>query len=175
MHTFEVILMRGLPGSGKTTHLRDAFKNHLFFHALEKKTLSSAEVTVAISEGNILVVSADDAQDLPIPARHARCFAHYLRILETAIQIPTDVIVVVDNTNLTSAEMAPYIAGFNALVLPAQPNALISIRQIQCDMKTAWVNQTHDVPSGIWLGMQRRFLTEELPPWFPVIDLVFRE
>lgn len=169
MVDFEVVLMRGLPGSGKSTYVN---KLGPALRLLERSTLSDTEIAVAIEEEKTLICSADDAPNLPIPARHAQCFLRYLQALHVAVLRNKPVAVFVDNTNIGAVEMAPYIMAFNALVLPTIPDATLRVLQIHCDMKVALSRQEHNVPHNVWLDMQTRLLSELLPPWFPQIQVI---
>lgn len=117
-----LIIMRGLPGTGKSTIARNIFDYQDQF----------PDVSLPIDVENPEIVSADsymvnakgefeyDASKLD--ANHAICFARAIALLSKD-RYP---LVIVDNTNMTRHEISPYYllgqaTGYRILILHAQP------------------------------------------------------
>lgn len=118
----KVLILSGLPGAGKT-------------HFAQAQSL-----TWASGVGRVTVVSADDyfqarAYDRKLLDKaHRMCFWNFMAALRTAVPL-----VIVDNTNLTAAEIAPYYLagetwGYDVTVL-----------RVQCPPVEAYARKTHDV------------------------------
>lgn len=124
----------------------------------------------ASKSGADIVVSADDYLPTnPQPAdfgeAHRKCF----KVFITAIQhqdstIPDAEYVVVDNTNLTAAEIAPYYLASETY------GATVEVRRIHRDLKTCLDQQKHNVPFDIWIGMAARFKVRDVMPWWAVYE-----
>jgi energy-coupling factor transporter ATP-binding protein EcfA2 len=126
----------------------------------------SGKSTLAKSLGGV-VCSADDYFTLygkydfnpsKLPEAHAWC----LRKFVSAVQLGLSD-VVVDNTNTTVAEVAPYAA----LALAYGHELLIKI--ILCNVDVAAARNVHGVPrAGIFKMAERiQGLAVSLPPWWP--------
>lgn len=73
--------------------------------------------------------------------------------------------IVVDNTNTTIAELAPYAA------LALAYGYELSIRTLWCDPVVAHARNTHGVPLHVVQAMHERLKTRDLPPWWPHSDV----
>ncbi len=137
-----VVILRGLPGSGKTT-----YREHQW-------------------AGLAIVCSADDEHINPETGKyefkkelagiaHINCYKKFL------FRLPyTDPVVVVDNTNISPYEIAPYYQA--ALAYGWEPEVIT----LWCTPEVAMSRNTHNVPATTILDMYRRLLTEQLPPWW---------
>src|SRR5262245_10531054 len=100
----KVIVLSGVSGSGKSTYA--------------KKILNDS------SHGNVAIVSADDYfmiggkyqfDPLKLSWAHGECFRKFLLVIDRDGRCSSAAnIVVVDNTNTTSEEIAPYMLGAQA-------------------------------------------------------------
>lgn len=138
-------IMRGLPGSGKTTY---AWK--CFSHAC--------------------ILSADDYfmdngvyKFVPqfIGKAHESCFRRFISIVQRGISD-----VVVDNTNISAWEMAPYIMGASAFGYSP------SIVELKASAELALARNVHEVPEDVIRSMQDRLENEVIPPFWPRAEAV---
>jgi predicted kinase len=146
LETFpSVVIYRGLPGTGKSYMIEDLRR--------------------CIPTQRGLVFSADnfwliDGQYIFDPKRigeaHAWCFRRYLE----ALQDGNFDYYIVDNTNISAFEIAPYIQAANAYGLQSE------IITVWCSLETAIKRNTHNVPATSVVSMYQRLLTEQLPPFW---------
>ena len=151
-----VIIMRGVSGSGKST--------------------VAGKVAAAATGG--AVVSADEYFHLPKaggrdrdggqipnrgydfnPAELGYAHAYSMRRFIAALQDRNDV--VVDNTNTTAQEVAPY------LLVAQSYRADVTIIHVRCDFDVACKRNVHDVPKGAISGQLHRLTNETLPEYWP--------
>lgn len=118
-----VIIMVGLPGSGKSTWIK-AFRERF--------------------EGTLAVVSADDYfmrdgvynfDPTKLPKAHEECFRSFVYAVDDAYEV-----VIVDNTNIRAEHSQPYIdcavgAGYD-----------VHEKFIYCTPDVAYKSNTHGVP-----------------------------
>jgi len=145
----KIVVMQGIPGSGKSTW---------------------AQAEAQRTGG--LVVSADhwfersgsyvfDVRELG--KAHAACFRAYLeRLLEWRERANGTLLV--DNTNTTPAEIAPYFLAASALA----PEAEIYLLRVTCPPEVAAARCVHGVPERVVHAMYDRMLAktgEYLPTW----------
>lgn len=135
-----VTIMRGLPGSGKSTHVKT--------HHQEDSVVSSDHYFIG-PDGSYRF------DPLLIGKAHNECLQQFVDML-----LVSEPNIVVDNTNITPSEIAPYHALANAFGYD------VVIKYIYCDLPRALAHNTHKVPTNIMLDMNRRLLTEVLPPWW---------
>ena len=135
-----VMIMRGIAGSGKSTF---AFKN-----APEGMFLVSADTYMVDENGHYQFSSAK------LPGAHRRCLRAFLDHIQEGHSV------VVDNTNTTCAELAPYVAIAQAYDYDVEIVTLV------CDPKVAYERNTHDVPAHTVFEQDRKLRNEQLPPWW---------
>ncbi len=144
-----VIAMRAIPGSGKSTFVKQILQN---FEDEGKK---------------VLVVSADKFfYDLGkgeykfdfklLPQAHGSCF----RLFIEALQEQSHDVVIVDNTNLRAQEIAPYRAGADAYDYD------FVIKEVKADQETAFKRNQHGIPAAGHRNMFSIMNKEDLPPWW---------
>lgn len=141
-----VIILRGVPGSGKSTYVK--------------------------RNPNAVVVSADhyftDDKGLynfdptKLPLAHAKCLREFVDALLNHRDWEQDVEIVVDNTNTSVMEVAPYAA------LALAYGASLRVVTLKCDPVAAAARNVHGVPESTVLAMAKRLEDEtpRLAPWW---------
>lgn len=152
----KVLIMRGIPGSGKTTWVKNFIKT----------TCPDNHPAIYYA----LVYSADDFWIQPdhsyrfdpkrIGEAHTDCFKRFCKAVESYRITEGPDYIVVDNTNIRAYEIAPYIAVANLYGLEHE------IVTIWTDPAVAMSRNVHDVPSQIILHMYQGLLSETLPSFW---------
>ncbi len=151
-----VILMRGLPGVGKSQYIKDHFDNAKIF-------------------------SADDypgRYDKPIDkaklaAAHPWCFRRMIIYFQShcrekrhggniLIKNNFDNDIIIDNTNISAWECSPYIMAASAHGLEHKIITLWTDHPVN----GAWVRNKHDVPLRVVVQMYQRLCAEQLPSFW---------
>lgn len=140
----EVVVMRGVPGSGKSWLSTKMFTDH---------AVSSAD-SFFYKNG----VYTWDRTKL------GEAHSYSLRTFVEALQSGRSV--VVDNTNVTAIEMAPYVA------LAKMFGAKLRIIRVECDPNIAAQRNTHGVTLDTILRMDRGLRTNQLPSFWNVKEEV---
>jgi len=148
-----VIVLRGLPGSGKSRFalnlIRTENQNHERVH----------------------VVSADHFFDKGLgykfdPTKlgeaHNQCLRRYASYVADPGLKAARIVVVVDNTNLSVVEMAPYMALASAFGISAE------IVEFVCSVDEATQRNIHNVPRDVIASMDARRASEtaNIPRWW---------
>lgn len=138
-------IMQGISGSGKST----------LAHALTNAHGICSADDSFMENG----VYKFDPKKLPLA--HAACLRKFTSLVTTSAGV-----IVVDNTNTTIAEIAPYYAlaeahDFNAVIVT-----------VDCPPHVAAARNTHGVPLAACVGMSERIAktNKELPPWWNRLD-----
>lgn len=134
-----VIILRGLPGCGKST----------FTKTLDKPFICSADDFFMVN--GVYVFDPSRIGDA-----HANCFYRYIMALHERYQNP----IVVDNTNCTAVEIAPY-----ALAASAFGVADLKVITIDTPMDVCLKRNVHGVPSKVLVSMADE-MKQPLPPWW---------
>lgn len=138
----KVYIMRGLPGSGKSTWVKNFLNDHPHF--------------------NVKVVSADDYfigtdgayrfNPSRLGAAHGLCKERYIDALEN----PDVDYVIVDNTNTSAREIEYYLERASGLGVP------VAIKEIAGDVDKCAKRNVHGVPKDALVRMAGR-LAQALP------------
>jgi predicted kinase len=150
----QVIIMRGLPGSGKSTyaerHYPDAWvvSSDDYFHGV-RELLTPENRRLALAQPY-----THDPKELTYS--HPQCMRLFIQALQSG-----DRDVVVDNTNTTVMEVSPYVLVAQAFGAPYE------ILEVACDPEVAANRNRHGVPFKAVLSMSQR-LQDLLPPWYKV-------
>lgn len=139
-----IFIMRGVSGSGKSTHAARLMgdngevvsADHFFYNDRGEYVFNPAK----------------------LPEAHAECLRRFVALLTKG-----DVsAIVVDNTNTTVAEVAPYAA------LALAYGATLEIVEVECDVEVAAARNLHGVPlAGVRAQAERLTKSRgDLPPWW---------
>lgn len=135
----KVLIMRGVPGSGKSTYVRDRIRNY-------------DEQAEVCSADNFFIKGGNYAFDVTkLGEAHAECFNSFMQAVTFGKPL-----IVVDNTNVRAWELAAYVqvAKYNGYS--------VEIVRMDADPGIAAARNVHGVPVGDVICMAKRM--EPLPP-----------
>lgn len=146
MQTSKVIVMRGLPGVGKSTWVK---KNH------PDAVVCSADLF--FTDPDTGIYRYDPTK---IGEAHRFCLMRFLEAV-----LGRAAVVVVDNTNTTELELAPYCA------IAQAAGCALSIVEVRAPLAECLRGNTHNVSLET---MARMFanMDKKLPPWWPAVEVV---
>ena len=142
MTALKALILVGIPGSGKSTLLKSEFPTAQIF---------SADLFPGIY---------GDGSFHPelLPQAHQASLRGYIEALQSKAPL-----VACDNTNTTTAEIAPYVATAQAY------GYSVEIVFVECDPVLGHARNIHGVPLKACQAMADRIKTlqEQIPPWWP--------
>lgn len=138
----KIVIMSGIPGSGKSTYVQKHYKD---------SWICSADSYFLDGSGNY------NYQPEKIGEAHAECLRRFALVMREPY--PQDIdYVIVDNTNLSTEEIAPYYE------LAVAYGHDVEIVTVLCDPHVAAKRNKHSVPSTEiqqkWLRLMNRRLPE---------------
>jgi len=148
-----VVVMRGLPGSGKSHFIR-----------------TTIPYSVAVSADDFFVTDGKYQFDITkLNLAHKACLRNFDKLLNKQL-LGTNTLVV-DNTGTTVVEIAPYVQ------LALAHGHSVIIATILERPETAHAQNTHGVPLVAIQAMHKRMqpFYDELPPWWNTEELVLAE
>lgn len=153
----KIILMRGLPGSGKSYYI-----NHTLIPFLKEEGWNYVAVVSADHFFTHPVTGEYKFVSSQIEEAHIQCQRKFLTELELSrLAKPKKSVVIVDNTNTRAWEMAFYVATAKMKRIPYE------IRTVLRHPEVCASSNIHGVPKETILKMHSRW--EELPAqWKPV-------
>lgn len=140
-----VKILSGIPGSGKSHYAR-----------------GFPDATVCSADDYFMRGGVYDFRPAELPNAHAECLAKFHDAVRAGHEV-----VIVDNTNVTPWEIAPYYA-FAEVKRLIKGNVNVEIIRFTCDPFVAFRRCVHDVPLPVIMRMHRTLLTTELPPHWRV-------
>lgn len=162
--SMHVVIMSGSSGSGKDTYIKQRFP-----HAFKK--LSAPMIDELIDDGASLqlVCSADhyfeksgsykfDASKLN--EAHSECLRDYIDYVQYGFENQNDSIVIVNNTNTTVEEIAPYYSIAKAY------GATVELVTLVINPEKAAARNVHNVPLASCQAMHKRINARKLPPFW---------
>ena len=147
-----VVMLRGVPGSGKSTEAHRLFTEQ------------------GLIGWTVLTFSADDyfMRDgvyqfdwKKLGDAHGTCLRGFVMNLVSGRTSPFDEVLVVDNTNLTMQELLPYVQLSKAFKVPFE------IVTVMCDPALAAARNVHGVPLAKVYEMDKRMQDSRLPRDWP--------
>jgi hypothetical protein len=138
-----VVILRGIPGSGKTMLAHRYARKH-------RDTVVCSADDLFYDETD--VYAFDPAR---IGEAHGECFLSVLAALRHGTER-----IVVDNTNTTAVEIAPYVLAAQAYGYDHE------VWTIPCDVDVAITRGVHGVPADRVRAMAAALDAEQMPPWW---------
>jgi len=148
----KVIIMRGIPGSGKSSW---AEKHYPECHHCSADNYFTSE------DGEYEFNPAE------IGNAHRSCMKAFLTAIEFCEQIDSQWPIVVDNTHTQLWELSPYLQVARAMGYD------VTVVTVQCDIDVAAKRNTHGVPENAIHAMANRF--ESIPPFWDCETLTVGE
>jgi predicted kinase len=149
----KVIVMSGVSGSGKSTYAQKLF---------------------AAAENGACIVSADNFflneqgeykfDPSKLSEAHAQCFRAFLAAMTDSI-FPYNLIIV-DNTNTQTFELAPYVLGAAAFGYDCGIITITVSVEHGADTATCAERNKHDVPFAVIQRQARNMAERKLPPYW---------
>jgi predicted kinase len=163
----KVYIMRGLPGSGKSTWLKKFAQDHIKILAADDYHLTNGEYRF------------DPARSAEA---HQWCFRSFVLSVVASVKrlapnefsesLPSDHqfnIIAVDNTNTTIVEMAPYVRLCEAFGVEYE------VVYHYCTLEESHAWNVHAVPLPVLLTMSRNLLTEVYPSYWKSQKILTRK
>lgn len=148
--TNKVFILVALPGAGKTTFCKAEFPDAL--------RCSSDDYFEKIVDGSVVY----DFKPELLGEAHRACLRKFVKGIEEKVPL-----IVVDNTNLSIAEIAPYAA------LAQAYEYQLEILLIDVNPEVAFARNKHGVPRDIFEKMMTAFFTLKIPSWWPNRTIYF--
>lgn len=145
----KVIILSGIPGAGKTSYI---------------KTIPGCVDTVSADSFFVGVDGVYRFDPAKLPTAHARCLRKFTGIVTGHFASSVDCLVV-DNTNTTVAEIAPYYALAEAF------GHEVEIVTIHCAPAIGAKRNVHGVSLKACQDMRGRIMTRNLPRWWKCTDI----
>ena len=144
----QVKIMSGVSGCGKSTLTSDII-------------MSSDAMSIGVYSADTYFMRSGSYKFDPsnLGEAHGQCFKNFIEALQRGLDL-----VVVDNTNTTSEEIAPYVLGAQAFGYDVE---IITISVTNDDdLQKCIVRNKHGVLAGGIIAQQQRILTRQFPPWW---------
>jgi len=157
----KVIIMQGVSGSGKSTYARNLVSNYSGSSAI----VSADDFFLQPRSGGCRAFNSNKPSSsgpteyvfdaTKLGEAHAWCFREFVAELSDETEL-----VIVDNTNSTPVEIAPYMLGASAFGYEAK------IVRVLCSPKLAYERGKHGVSYDAILDCIARIDNSEFPPWW---------
>ena len=139
-------ILCGIPGSGKTTYARREFP-----------------AALTVSADDFFMVGGEyQFNPADLPKAHGMCLRQFIAACQKGQEN-----LVVDNTNTTVAEIAPYAAVALAYGYTLQ------VLVIEADPEAAFARNVHGVPLKACQAMAKRLESLDIPPWWVLKRVTF--
>jgi predicted kinase len=152
-HSMQVVIMRGVPGSGKTTWHKVNFPKAI----------------VCSADDFHMVYSLYVFDPKNIGLAHGACLKKFtVSVLQRPLT--DEATIVVDNANSRLWELSPYLKLAEAFSVPCR---IVRCHCSVCSVEEAFRRGTHSVPADRLFDMYSNLMTEKLPGWKE--EIVFTE
>lgn len=143
MNPLKIIILRGVSGAGKSTFARQ-------LHG-----------TVVSADDYFMRQGRYEFNPRELPAAHAKCMRDFIDLCQGVEEARRNM-VIVDNTNTTVMEVAPYVAVGQAY------GHDVEIITIEADVERAAARNVHGVPTNAVRQMAQRLVdsANQFPPWW---------
>ncbi len=149
------LVLRGIPGSGKSTIAGKQCRKENYY---ENGYEGPDTVTVCSSDDFFQGVPHLEGYHFDaklLPMAHRTCFRKFVEAVQKGVPL-----VIVDNTNITTVEYAPYMVFADAYGYVAR------LLTVWVPLEVGIKRNVHRVPEKTVLGMYRSLVNEQVPPWF---------
>lgn len=158
----KVIILQAPSGAGKSTYAKQLLAKTMDAGSTRVFTVSADDFFAekALATGSTY---AQVFEPRLLSEAHGQCMRRFIG----AVQLP-DTLVIVDNTNTSVAEVAPYVAVAQAY------GAQVEIHRVNAGRYSAEElakRNTHGVPQGAIEGQIARIEACELMPWWTLVDV----
>lgn len=151
----KVVILSGVSGSGKSTMAR----------ALWNELTPGTYCKVVSADDFFMVEGTYKFDPKKLSDAHGKCFRDFIAALSSNEGFkPEYDLVVVDNTNTTTAEVSPYILGAQAYGWEVE--ILTAMCETDADIKACAARNKHGVSEAAIFSQHRRLCGRELMPWW---------
>jgi tRNA uridine 5-carbamoylmethylation protein Kti12 len=148
----KVLILQGIPGSGKS---------HLAKKYVAQEMAKDGLVTVVSADYFFYQLGGGKKYAFDVRRlgeAHGACFREFIK----AVQRGVDSLVIVDNTNTTANEIAPYVLGGESYGYD------VEIVRVLCDPEVAAARNLHGVPLATIHKMAQKINAFDPQPWWKV-------
>lgn len=148
----KVVILSGVSGSGKSTKARTMWNE-----------LAAGTYCKVVSADDFFMVDGEYKFDpSKLSAAHGACFKTFMDVLYFERGFYD--LLVVDNTNTTATEIAPYVLGAQAFGVEVE--ILTVMCETEDDLKVCAARNAHGVPFQGVMRQHTNLKRRELPPWW---------
>ena len=147
-----VVIMSGVSGSGKSTEVARLLRDE------KSKVVSADDFFVVKGEYKFNPSLLGEA--------HGSCLRRFIAYAKFGLHEDHDlreITIIVDNTNTTTEEIAPYVAIAQAYMAES-----IELVTVFCDVDVAAGRNRHDVSLNVIEAQYRRIMARKIPPFWDV-------
>lgn len=163
----KVTILSGVSGSGKSKYagtllLEYTSSTGLTLEEMLRLPKGDKRATAAYCSADMYFVDAQGKYNFDptkLSDAHGACMREFISSLQNETEM-----VVVDNTNTTAVEIAPYILVAQAYGYEVE---IITVMcETDADIKACAARNSHGVPEGGIFAQHRRLCARELMPWW---------
>ena len=165
----KVDIVSGVSGSGKTMlvgKLMLAYTNSLglTFDEIAKLPRTDKRATAALCSADLFFQGEGGSYNFDVSKlseAHGACFKNYIDSMQNRTEY-----IVVDNTNTTAVEIAPYILGAQAYGYDVEIHTLLWDPSDTSALDKMFRRNRHGVSENTVYAQADRLLSRQLPPWW---------